>query len=60
LSSRLRPIGSLLRHQRAIADAGKTVDQIKSIWIKNFEVVVKDNKIVECRVNANLTFEVKQ
>jgi hypothetical protein len=46
--------------QRAVADAGKTVDQIKSIWIKNFEGVVKDNKIVEYRVNANLTFEVKQ
>ena len=46
--------------QRAVADAGRSVEQIKSIWIKNFEAVVKDNKIVEYRVNANLTFEVKQ
>jgi flavin-binding protein dodecin len=46
--------------QRAVADAGKSVEQIKSIWIKNFEAVVKDNTIVEYRVNANLTFEVKQ
>jgi flavin-binding protein dodecin len=46
--------------QRAVADAGKSVEQIKSIWIKNFEAVVKDNKIVEYRVNANLKFEVKQ
>jgi flavin-binding protein dodecin len=45
--------------QRAVADAGRTVDQIKSIWIKNFEGVVRDNKIVEYRVNANITFEVK-
>ncbi|HLG58357.1 MAG TPA: dodecin family protein [Vicinamibacterales bacterium] len=45
--------------QRAVADAGKTVEQIKSIWIKNFEAVVKDDKIVEYRVNANITFEVK-
>ncbi|MBI2186445.1 MAG: dodecin domain-containing protein [Acidobacteria bacterium] len=45
--------------QRAVADAGKTVDNIRSIWVKNFEAVVKDNKIVEYRVNANLTFEVK-
>jgi flavin-binding protein dodecin len=45
--------------QRAVSDAGKTVEQIKSIWIKNFEAVVKDNKIVEYRVNANVTFEVK-
>ena len=46
--------------QRAVADAGKTVEQIKSIWIKNFEAIVKDNKIVEYRVNANITFEVKK
>ena len=42
-------------------DAGKTVENIKSIWIKNknFEAVVKDTKIVEYRINANITFEVK-
>jgi flavin-binding protein dodecin len=45
--------------QRAIADAGRTVEQIKSIWVKNFEAVVRDNKIVEYRVNAHITFEVK-
>ena len=45
--------------QRAVSDAGRTVDQIKSIWIKNFEAQVRDNKIVEYRVNANITFEVK-
>jgi flavin-binding protein dodecin len=45
--------------QRAVADAAKTVKQIRSIWIKNFEGVVKGNKIVEYRVNANITFEVK-
>ena len=45
--------------QRAVADAGRTVDNIKSIWIKNFEASVKNNKIAEYRVNANITFEVK-
>ena len=45
--------------QSAVTDAGKTVDQIKSIWVKNFEAVVKNNKIVEYRVNAHVTFEVK-
>ena len=45
--------------QRAVSDAGKTVNQVKSIWIKNFEGVVKDNRNVEYRVNANITFEVK-
>ena len=33
--------------------------KIKSIWIKNFEAVVRDNTLVEYRVNANITFEVK-
>jgi hypothetical protein len=45
--------------QRAVSDAGRTVEQIKSIWIKNFEGVVRDNKIVEYRINANITFEVE-
>ena len=45
--------------QRAVTDAARTVDQIKSIWVKNFEGVVRDNRIVEYRVNANITFEVK-
>jgi flavin-binding protein dodecin len=44
--------------QRAVADAGKTIDHIKSVWIKNFEAIVRDNTIVEYRVNANITFEV--
>ena len=45
--------------QRAVSDAGRTVEQIKSIWIKTFEGVVRGNKIVEYRVNANITFEVE-
>jgi flavin-binding protein dodecin len=45
--------------QRAVSDAGRTVEQIKSVWIKNFEAVVNDNKIVGYRVNANITFELK-
>ena len=45
--------------QRAVADAGTTVDRIRSVFIKNFEAVVKENAIVEYRVNANITFEVK-
>ena len=35
--------------QRAVSDAARTVEQIKSIWVKNFEAVVKNNKIVEYR-----------
>lgn len=44
--------------QAAVADAGKTVKGIKSIYIKNLEAVVSKNKITHYRVNANITFEV--
>jgi flavin-binding protein dodecin len=46
--------------QLAVKDAGKSVKNIKSIYIKNMEAVVKDGKIVQYRVNANLTFEVEK
>ncbi len=45
--------------QSAVKDAAKTVKKIKSIYIKNMEGVVKDNKIVQYRVNANITFELE-
>jgi hypothetical protein len=45
--------------QQGVKDAGKTVKNIKSIYIKNMEGVVKDGKIVQYRVNANITFELE-
>ena len=45
--------------QLAVKDAAKTVKRIKSIYIKNMEAVVKDNKIVQYRLNAKITFEVE-
>jgi flavin-binding protein dodecin len=45
--------------QRAVADAAKSVRHIKSIYIKNMEGVVRDDRIVEYRVNANITFELE-
>lgn len=45
--------------QLAVKDAAKTIKQIKSIYIKNMEAVVKDNKIVQYRVNAKITFELE-
>jgi flavin-binding protein dodecin len=45
--------------QSAVKDAGKTVKNIKTIWIKNAEGVVQKNKIVAFRVNAHITFEVE-
>lgn len=44
--------------QQAVTDAGKTVKNIKSIYVEHVEGVVKNNKIVQYRVNAKITFEV--
>lgn len=40
----------------AIKTAGKTVHNIKSIYIKDMEATVKDNKIVAYRINAKISF----
>ena len=45
--------------RRAVKDAGKTVKNIKSIYIKHQEAVVKGNKIVQYRINASITFELE-
>ena len=42
--------------QQAVREAAKSVRNIKSIWIENFSGVVKDDRIVEYRVNAKLSF----
>jgi hypothetical protein len=43
---------------RAVRDAAKTVKGIRSIYIRNFQADVKENKIVQYRINAKVTFEV--
>ena len=43
---------------RAVKDAAKSLQGIKSIYIKNFQADVKDNKIVQYRINGKITFEV--
>jgi flavin-binding protein dodecin len=42
----------------AVKMAAKTIKKIKSVYIQDMSVVVKDNKISEYRVNAKITFEV--
>lgn len=45
---------------RAVADAARTVKNIKSIYIQNFQATVEGDRIVGYRVNANITFEVEE
>lgn len=42
----------------AVKMAGKTVKEIRSVYVQDMSAVVKDNKIAEYRVNVKITFEV--
>ena len=45
--------------QNAVSDAAKSVRGIKSIYIKELEAVVENNKVTQYRVNAKISFMVE-
>jgi flavin-binding protein dodecin len=45
--------------QNIIDEASKTVKEIKSLYIQDMQVSVKNNKISQYRVNAKVTFGIK-
>ena len=45
--------------QNAVNDAAKSVRGIKSIYIKELEAVVENNKVTQYRVNAKISFMVE-
>ncbi len=42
-----------------IKEAAKTVKNIKSAWVSDQKVTVKNNEIDEYRVNLKVSFEIK-
>ncbi|NHF59732.1 dodecin domain-containing protein [Flavobacteriaceae bacterium TP-CH-4] len=42
--------------QNVITEASKTVKDIKSVYVQDMQVTVKDNKVSEYRVNTKVTF----
>jgi flavin-binding protein dodecin len=42
--------------KNAVEQAGKSVRNVKSIYIENFEAQVKDDKITNYRINAKISF----
>ena len=44
---------------KAVKEASKTVDNIKSVYVQDQSAVVEDGKVKEFRVNLKLTFEIK-
>lgn len=46
--------------QEAVTEAAKTVRNIKSVYIKEFQAIVEGNEIVNYRVNAKVSFVVQE
>ena len=44
--------------KNAVKSAGKTVKEIRSVYVQDQSAVVKENKIAEFRVTCKITFEV--
>jgi len=45
--------------KKAVKQAGKTVKNIRSAWVSDQSVVVKDNAVTEFRVGLKVSFEIK-
>lgn len=45
--------------RKAVAQASKSVKNIRSVYVNEMNAVVKDDEVTEFRVNLKLTFEVK-
>jgi len=42
--------------QTAVSDAAKTIHGIKSVWIKELQAVVEENKIARFRADCKISF----
>lgn len=45
--------------QEAVNEATKTVKNIRSVYVRNLQAVVENDKIVSYRVNAKISFVIE-
>ncbi|MFC4739264.1 dodecin family protein [Flavobacterium ponti] len=45
--------------KNAVAHAGKSLKNIRSVYVKEQSASIKDNQVHEFRVNVKITFEVE-
>lgn len=45
--------------QEAVTEAAKTVKNITSVYVKDFQAIVREGKIVNYRVNVKISFIVE-
>jgi flavin-binding protein dodecin len=46
--------------QEAVSEAAKTVRNIKSVYIKEFQAIVEGNEVVRYRVDVKISFVVQE
>ncbi|MDX5480904.1 MAG: dodecin family protein [Hymenobacteraceae bacterium] len=46
--------------QKAVADAAKTLRNIRSVYIKEFNAKVQNDKVVSYGINAKISFELDE
>jgi flavin-binding protein dodecin len=46
--------------KNALAEAAKTIENIKAIYVKNVQAKVQDNKIIEYKANVKISFVVER
>ena len=46
--------------QNVINEASKSIKNIKSVYIQDMQVTVEDNQIAQYRINAKVTFGIKE
>ena len=46
--------------QNVIAEASKTVQDIKSVYVQDMQVTVENNQITQYRVNTKVCFGIKE
>jgi flavin-binding protein dodecin len=43
-----------------VKEAAKTIQGIQSVWVKDMQAVVENNRIVQYRLNAKISFVVNE
>jgi dodecin len=46
--------------QQAVGEASKTLRNIRSVYIKEFEAAVENGKVIQYRINAQISFDLEE
>jgi flavin-binding protein dodecin len=46
--------------QQALSEASKTLRNIRSVYVKEFEAAVENGKITQYRINAKISFDLEE